>query len=331
MANQDPENSKEIDLTQLSKHMKRYYMRAGDSFFNAILFTKRNIIAIGILLVAGGALGYYLDQESHSFENKILVTPNFGSSDYLYEQVDLLNKKILAGDTAFLESIGVKNTASFTKIKVEPVADLFNFINKNENLFDDKTDFKYEIFNTMANKGSLDNLVKDPLMGKNFRYQLITFNTVGECDKNDIAEPVLKYLNSSPYFKEVQKEYIESLDKKMAVNDSTISQISHILNNFSDSTRGSSVFYEESTDLHEVIRSKTVLLKEQEQNKVDKVNYSSIIKDNGTFLNIKKLNAASGRMKIIIPVFFVLVFILLVRFKNFYKKHSLKRAAGTVQ
>jgi hypothetical protein len=327
MANQYNENSKEIDLTQLSKHMKRFYARVGNSFFDAILFVKRNIIIIGLLFVAGAALGYFMDKGSKSYENKILVTPNFKSTDYLYEQVDLLNKKILENDTVFLKGLGIKTPKIISKISVEAVTDLYGFINDNPNMATNKPDTKYDIFRTTADKGDLTNVIEDPAISKNYKYHLITFNTGKAFDQAAFADPILKYLNSSTYYTDVQQQFLKTIDQKIAVNDSTITQIDRILNDYTSKKAGNNtVFYNDANNLGDLIRSKTLLLKEQEQNRVDKVDYTRVIKDNAILLNIKKISILSGKMKIIVPLMFIGLFVLFARFVNFYKKQSAKRA-----
>ena len=68
-----------------------------------------------ILFLIGAGLGYYLDKTTNVYDHQLIVTPNFGSSDYLYAKVEQLNAKIKEEDTLFLKAIGIP-TSMFTVI-----------------------------------------------------------------------------------------------------------------------------------------------------------------------------------------------------------------------
>src|SRR6476469_6965860 len=99
----------EIDLGAISKNVGNAFRNLNAFIFDCIQFFLRNIIIIGLLLVIGIGLGYYLDETRKTYDHRIIVTPNFGSVDYLYNKIDLLNSKIKERDTLFLKSIGIQN------------------------------------------------------------------------------------------------------------------------------------------------------------------------------------------------------------------------------
>lgn len=333
MANQQ-DNSKEIDLTRISQHMRRYFSRVNTSFFDGILFIKRNIIIISLLVVTGVVLGYFMDKGSKSYNNKILVTPNFESVDYLYEEIDRLNSKIADGDTVSLAQLGIQNPKEISLIEIEPVVDIYGFIEEDKNNpYADQSARKYEIFDIIAEKGDVKKIVEDPTTSKNYKTHLITFRTRKPTTTKKVEEPLLKHLNANAYFKDVQEQYIKSLDAEIAVNDSTIKQIDGIITNFNSGahTGGNLLYYNNNTQLDQLIRSKTVLLKQQEKNRVNKVNYTKIIKDNASLLNIRKISATTGKIKFILPILLVLVFISLVKFRDYYKRETAKRKVAVAQ
>jgi hypothetical protein len=322
------DNNKEIDLTRISAHMRRYFSKVNDSIFDGILFIQRFIIIIIILVIAGAVLGYFKDKESHAYSHKIFVTPNFNSVDYLYEEVERINSKIIEHDTAYLAQIGIQ-PGQVSSLKVEPVVDLYNYLNQNENLFENQSDKKFEVFRLMAEKGDLKKIVEDPTTSKNFRHHIITFASGKEITAKTASEPLLKHLNSNVYYNDVQKEYQKNLEVKIAVNDTTLKQIDAVITSFtSGKTNGNLLYYNNNTELNEIIRAKTVLLKEQDDNSVNRVNFTKVIKDNATLLNIKKVSATTGRMKFIIPLLFLLLFVIAVKFISFYKYQSAKRKAA---
>ena len=129
------QDDQEIDLGQISKSMKTFMQRINKSLFRVIQFFVRNRIITATLLILGLGLGIYLDKTTKTYDHQIIVTPNFGSTDYLYSKIDLIQSKINEGDTVFLkEVIGVKEPKRLLNIKIQPIFDVYRFIeNKPEN------------------------------------------------------------------------------------------------------------------------------------------------------------------------------------------------------
>jgi hypothetical protein len=105
MSTKVPQNSdQEIDIFQLSRSIGGFFDRVNRSVFRVIQFFVRNWITVLILVVLGAVLGFYLDSNKKSYNNQVVVTPNFESVDYLYAKVDLIQSKIAAGDLYFLKN-----------------------------------------------------------------------------------------------------------------------------------------------------------------------------------------------------------------------------------
>jgi hypothetical protein len=115
----------EIDLSQISKKIGSVFQAFQAFLFNGIQFFVKNGIVIIILLIVGFGLGFYLDINKKTYDHQIIVTPNFKSTDYLYSKIDLINSKIIKGDTVFLKnSIGLKHPKIVKGIKIEPITDV---------------------------------------------------------------------------------------------------------------------------------------------------------------------------------------------------------------
>src|SRR5690606_32795385 len=63
----------------------------------AISLIKRFFIIFIILIIGGAILGYLKDKDK-TYENFILVKSNFGSIDYLYNKIELLDARIKQAD-----------------------------------------------------------------------------------------------------------------------------------------------------------------------------------------------------------------------------------------
>jgi hypothetical protein len=319
MANQTNNADRELDLSDMSEKIKGAISRANDKMFDVILFIKRNIIIIVLLFIAGVALGIYLDKNK-TYTQKLFVVPNFGSVDYLYAKVDNLNAKLREDEEVFLQGIGLKTKIG--KVEIEPVVEIYKFIEGEENR-------NYDMFKLMSENRDVSDVVEDNVTARNFKRHVITFTTKGTVTEKDAVEPIMKYLNNSPYYKVIQKEGIEHLQRVIATNDSTLKQIDAILNDFSRSkTAGANsnlMYYNDNTNLNEIIKLKNKLIKEQGENKIDLLNSDKIIKDSEVVLNEKATKGIAGKFKLILPLLFLFIFVVINRFRAYYRSQMKKR------
>ena len=108
MSTEPNQSNQEIDLGHVYRKVIGKMSKANDSFFDTLLYLKRHLVTVVVLVLVGATLGFFLDRSSKSYLHKMIVSPNFRSVDYLYEEVEHLNEKIREGDTLFLKSIGIK-------------------------------------------------------------------------------------------------------------------------------------------------------------------------------------------------------------------------------
>ena len=320
MAQNEQNNNKEIDLTEISRHMKRYYARVGDSFFNSILFVQRNIILFAIIIVVGVGLGYFLDKGSKSYSHKIFVIPNFGSVDYVYNEVEHIDKKIGEGDVKYLKSIGIHSPKKLGTIKIEPVIDIYSFLDNTEQ---DQANRRLELFELIAEQGDVKKVLEEDVTSKNYKTHLITIRTSSPVAPKEIIEPLLEHLNANKYFKQIQKEYVANTDIKLAANEQMIRQIDSVVNNFNKAGSSKSaglMYYNDNTQLNELFKVKNSFVLEQQKIRINKLNYDYIVKQTSVVSNTLNVGATTGRMKFIVPLFFIFVFVVVVRFVKFYKR-----------
>lgn len=319
---QTNQNDQEIDLGQLSKKIGEKVQLFIDWMFDGFLFIIRNKFIVGGLFILGAGLGFYMDKTIKEYDHQVIVTPNFGSTDYLYSKINLINSKIKEGDTIFLKNIGIKKPKEFSKIEVEPIVDVYRFIGGNEQNF--------EMLKLMAEDGDLKKIVEDNLTSKNYTFHLISYVTEEVSTEEEILNPLLGYLNENEFYKKVQKEYINNINIKIKENDSIISQIDGILNQFSKAVGSNQksdklVYYNENTQLNEVIKTKEALINEQGLKRLELVTSDKIIKENSFTLNIENRKALNGKKKLILPFLFVALFLLFGVLRSFYRRQLAKR------
>lgn len=314
-----PQNNdnQEIDLSQISKKIGGFFENIATSIFKVILFFKRNIIWVAILFIIGAVLGYYLDKTTKVYDHQIIVSPNFGSVDYLYAKVELVNSKIEDGDSLFLKEIGIKKPKKLRGITIMPITDVYKFINNN--------DKNFELIKLMAEDGDVKKIVNENLTSKNYPYHLISFSTTDQTSNDQTVEPLLNYLNDSDYFQKIQKEFVENIKIKMIENDSIITQINGFLNAFKTNVNSSQksdklIYYNENSQLNDVIKTKDLLVYQQGTHRIELVNLDNIVKESSSTLNVRNKKAVNGKKKLILPLLFIFIFVLVKYFKSFYRK-----------
>ncbi|WP_282786509.1 hypothetical protein [Flavobacterium croceum] len=310
-----PQNDQEIDLSILSKKIGGFFLIIFNTFLRFILFIKKNKIIITFLFILGVVLGYFLDKENKSYTNEIIVKPNFGSVDYLYSKIEYLDSKIDARDTIFLKNLGFSKPKKIGKIKIEPVNDIYNFINERENNF--------EFVKLMSENGNIEKIIKDNITSKNYVFHRITLNSQLISDYKNCVVPLINYLNNSSYYQQIQKQAVINLKDKIKQNDSILKQIDGILNSYANkSNSANSVFYSEDKQLDEVLKTKDMFENQLANRKIDLINSDKIIKDINTSLNVKEKVSLYSKFKVQLPILFIILFMLYVFINNRLKSIS---------
>lgn len=317
---QDNPEDQEIDLSQISKKIGSFFEKINTLVFKSIQFFVKNWIVVLILVLVGVGIGLFLDQTQKSYDSQIIVTPNFGSTDYLYSKIDLIQSKIIEGDTVFLkEIVGINKPKELKKIEIKPITDVYKFIeNKTEN---------FELIKLLSEDGDIKKILDDKLTSKNYTFHTISLKTKGLTNDKATIQPLLNYLNKSDYFTKIQKIFIKNVEIKMSQNDTIISQINNVLNGFSNLVNGAQksdklVYYNENTQLNDVIKTKDNLINEQGYHRIELVGLNKIVKDNSSILNVESTNAINGKLKFVLPIVFILIFIIIRFFIAFYRKQS---------
>lgn len=322
MSTKLPHNSEdqEIDLVQISKKIGNFFDRINSSIFRSIQFFVKNWVVVLVLVVAGFTIGWYLDSTRKTYTNQIVVEPNFESVDYLYSKIDLLQSKILSNDTAFLKNmVGIRKPKLIRKIQIRPIVEAYKLVDNKERNF--------QLLELMAENGDINKILVDTITNKTYRYHTISFTTNEVANEKEFALPIFNFLNNSEYFNTIQKIELKNLQTNIAQNDSIIKQINTVLNNFSNGSMNAQkndklVYYNENTQLNDLIKTKQGLITEQGINRLKLISYQNTIKEISKTINVESKKSINSKMKFILPVLFVLGFIGLVVIRKFYIKQK---------
>lgn len=322
MSTQVPQSNddQEIDLVQISKKISNFFDGINRSIFRGIQFFVRNWIIFLLLFIAGFGVGLFLDKTQKQYDNKIIVEPNFGSVDYLYSKIDFIQSKIQTNDTEFFKAIGISNVPKISKISIEPIVDVFKFVNNNEQ--------NLEVLKLMTANGDLKSIINETTTVKNYPFYIISFSTDGLLRDQSTAAALLNYINTSKYYSEVQKIRINNIRQRIKENDEVVAQIDGILNKFSSSEYAGNqkndklVYYNENTQLNDLIKTKDGLLRENADLKLELATSDKIVKESSIVTNIENDNSVKGKTKFLLPFLFICFFIFVVLVKSFYKKQQ---------
>jgi len=305
-------NDQEIDLRQVSQKMGQAYENFLSWIFRGFLFVKRNLIVLIVLFVIGAGIGCYLDKSNKVYESKIVVTANFGSVDYLYSKIELLKSKIFQGDLQYLESTGINDFKKIGFIKIEPIIDIYPFINNNPQNF--------ELVKILGEEGSLEDAIKNNITSKNYPYHTITFLSPKKLNEESTVKSVMRYLNDSDFYLKVKMESNKNILQKIKGNDTIIAQIDRILNSISQKKLNTNLVYNnENNQLSDLIKTKESLIQAQANLKIDLINLDEVIKESSyTFNSVDNIELLQ-RNSIILPLLFLGLYLLSIGITRFYK------------
>lgn len=307
----------EIDLGLVAKGIKDFFNGIINSFFDFIFFLKKKILLVISLFVIGLVLGYFLDNKG-SYTQDILVIPNFGSNEYLYKKIDFLNSRIIQNDTAFFKSIGVLNSEIIGKIEIKAVNGVFKFVNQGP-----ENTQNFELIKLMAEEGNIEEILKNDATSRNYYLHNITFKTSEKITQKNVIDPILKYLQESNFYKTQQKIYQKNIEDKIKFNDSLIVQIDKLILNLSNNKSGNISFSEES-GISELINKKDQLIIETQNLYINKHEFEEIIKTQNISINNLNTKGLNHKMKLFLPVLFIILYLILYNFRALYKKQMIR-------
>ena len=305
----------EIDLSQIGKSISKAFQNVINKCFDLLFFIQKKIIIVATLFILGVGLGIYLDKEPN-YTTDIVVSPNFGSNEYLYNKINLISLKLKEKDNAFFNAIGITNIKDFNSIDIQPINGIYNFINS------DSQKENFEFIKLMAEDGDIEKIIQDNVTSKNYYIHGINIKTTIAYEKKDLIDPILKYLQQTDYFTKLQKVYQSNLVEKIEANKLLITQIDQILLNLTQNKTTGGVTISENSGLSELITKKDQLIGENQALAIHNLEYDKIIKDQNISLNQMNTAGVNNKMKIILPFLFLFIFLIGFWFSQVFKQQK---------
>ena len=321
-------DNQEIDLSMISNKVKDFFDGVASSIFRSILFFKTNLVRISILAAIGIGAGVYLDETNKSYNSEIIVTPNMGGTDYLYSKIDFLSAKLIEKDTIFFKNLGIKNLSDIKTIKIEPILDIYSFVNNSTSAANAENTQNFELVKLLAEDGSLKDVIKDKLTSKNYPNHKIQIATSEIISKEGLINPIMKFLNTDEYYNKILKISIESVKIKMKKDEQEIVQIDSILRfmtyNLGKNKNQNLIYNNENNQINPLFDLKNSLINDIAGHKINLENLKLFIRDTSTITNVLNTKLLNNKLKFFLPLFLIFGFIFINLFLKFYKKQSLK-------
>jgi hypothetical protein len=315
----------EIDLGQIGKGIKNFFNGIVNSVFDFIFFLKKKTIIIGILFVTGIISGYLLDQNTKKFTSEVIVVPNLGGYDYLYAKVDLIKSKLKEGDITFFKSIGISKTDVILDIEVEPIIDIYTFVNTKTAIVDKtQSTQNFELMKLLAENEDINKVIKDEKTSKNYPHHKILITTTKKIKNNDVIDPILNYLNSDEYLNKILAITRENTFIKIKKNEEQILQVDKLISQISenlakDKSASNLVYNNENSEINSLFILKNSLINEIAEQRITLENIKLYIKDISTTTNSINSKGINNKMKFLLPFIFVIIYLILYGFMSLYK------------
>lgn len=325
-------NQEELELGQLFGKIGNVFDSILSIVFKGILFIQKNIIILVTLFIVGAGLGFYLDTQTKVYNHEVIVTPNFGSVDYLYNKINLINSRIRQKDTPFLKSIGITQPEKIEKISIKPIVDVYSFVNESGGSANNAQNTQnFELVKLLSEDGDINKVIKDSLTSKNYGHHKIIITTDGSITNNETIDPLMVFLNESSFYKEYQTMYRDNLNSRLKQYEIVMNQIDTLLNQFSNTSNSQKndklIYYNENTQLNGIIEQKNSFINRIVDIKTQLITTDKVIKDKSMIINIQNTKGTNNKMKLLLPIVFIFGFLFFHLFVTFYKKQKAKISA----
>ena len=311
--------SEEIDLGYLLEKFNDFSKSLVRSLFLVFDFFKKYLIVVIVLVIVGFGIGLYKDMyEVKSYNNELIVIPNFGSVDYLYDKVEALNSKIASKDSIYLKKVLDTNFSKLNLIEIEPIVDFYNFISESRQYVD--------ILKIISQNQDFSEYVENMTTSKYYKYHRMNISIKGKSSSDKIIMDLLKYFNDNEHFQEYQKIYKTTKDYEIEENYIMIAQLDSLIKaNYTFENKNSSVSVNTITDQYNLIDKKKQLVANLRALKMEQSDYISPIKSVNVNYNIEpeKIIDISNKIKypLLLVFLFSLIFFVLYIFKSL-KRYS---------
>jgi len=308
----------EIDLGFIFKAIGDFFKGILKNILYIFVFFYKHRFILIILLVLGVIGGYFWESSKKDlYQNNFIVSTGYGSTDYLYNKIEAVNKKIELQDSVFLKTIFNTNYKYVNLIEIEPINNIYNFISED--------DTNTDVFELLSEDEDMEEFILKPVNSRNYPYHMINIYVEGENVHETICESLFSYINSNNYFKKAKEVDLENALTQIEQNKKSREQIDDIItstmNKEINQTTNGLVSIENNNVLDLLLKRKRELLYADKVLKTQLVNQKNVVEivDSNFKLDYDKAILKKDK-KIILPFLLILFYCLIFLIKSIVVK-----------
>ncbi len=308
-------SSHETDISDVfnwAKRGKNNFFLGIDSF---VKFLRRNIFWLLGLIVIGFILGYVVDKiASKKYESSLIIRANQNSTEYVYNFIEVFNEKLR--DTTYLKENGFKKH-EIDKIKIEPIVNFNDLLEKYKSK-------NIALLETLLENASAKDILESEFFRSDYMFHKVTMDLGKTADSGSVKR-FISLIDNNPYFKELTTIARAHNDRTLKSYNQILAQIDSTVANYNkqsmqtSNTQGVTFSNDQRNFINDLLVNKKVTLIEMERFKIDSVSLQKPLLLVNDPLLVKK-STILNKMKVLLPVIFVVLFIIIAYFKSSVRK-----------
>ena len=312
----------EIDLGLIFRKIREAFRGLLVMGYKTVQFVLKYWIALLIIIIGGAVAGHFW-QKSNKADKlaTLIVQTNFDSTSYVYNALELLNRKNLQGDKVFLSKYGFNTeTPELSEVVIEPIVNIMELMGKSET--NDRNLEQY-----LAQSDFEEDILLSEVFYTEYKYHKIYIFTTSDGNQETI-DKVLAYLNSNEVYIKAKEIVLEETKLRIVRNDTSISKIDAVFDEYVGKVNPqqvdpipSQIYFKSQTNnnLHQLITTKNELIQENEDLKRELVKYDDVV----SLLNKPVLHFTFSnwdRKSILVPIALLFLFVAFFIMKGMYLK-----------
>ncbi len=308
----------EIDLSVVFGEIKRLFISFLKAFLSIFFFLYKHKFVLLILLVVGIVAGYFWDKNTDgNYKTDLTLVTYYDSTDYLYNKIDALEKKIKQEDSVYLKKVFGANYVLVKEVKIKPILDIYKFISQSK--------IDKEIFELLIDDQDAEDFIENPINSMNYPFHRVKLIIKGENHHESITSQFLSFLNANDYYNTTKEIFLENNKDQLKQNRDVMNQIDKIIESVVKEQNSSKENLKVSINENQVIDNllakkkgllindgllKTQIEKQQEIISIVDSNYTIDYKEKVTEKDKKYL----------LPIFLISLYLLTFLFKYIISK-----------
>ena len=204
-------------ITRVLDFFKGLFVSLFNFSINVLLFIRKHIIKIAVVLILGFTLGYIQDKAKvKQFQDSMIVQANYGAIHQLYQDIQYYQNLVSQNDTAKLSSIfnvSVGEAKSLKSFRIYPEP-------ANLNLLNSFNRFKLELDSLVAENYTLD-MYQNQASDTDFIYHNIQVEADDAQIFSKLTQPIINSIESNSRFVErenLNKERVATKNKFLSAS-----------------------------------------------------------------------------------------------------------------